>query len=145
MNARVSSLAPRCPSLARTRTGRASLARLGSPMSHSTGRIVTGRMSTFRVAPISNNPTWHTSSHQDFSNEASKALAEIQLRHPRSECEGCITRALRKEVMRAHEIIKESGLKVQLHAYGTRCLERGVRVVSYAPRFSDVCAWNGAR
>lgn len=26
---------------------------------------------------------------------------------------------MRKEVMRAHEIIKESGLKVQLHAYGT--------------------------
>jgi uncharacterized protein (TIGR00106 family) len=27
--------------------------------------------------------------------------------------------SVRKEVMRAHEIIKQSGLVVQLHAYGT--------------------------
>ena len=42
-----------------------------------------------------------------------KALAEIQV------IPIGVGVSVRKEVMRAHEIIKESGLKVQLHAYGT--------------------------
>ncbi len=42
-----------------------------------------------------------------------KALAEIQI------IPIGVGVSVRKEVMRAHEIIKESGLKVQLHAYGT--------------------------
>ena len=46
-----------------------------------------------------------------------KALAEIQV----IPIGGGVS--VRKEVMRAHEIIKESGLKVQLHAYGTNVEE----------------------
>jgi len=42
-----------------------------------------------------------------------KALAEIQV-VPLG-----VGGSVRKEVKRAHEIIKESGLVVQLHAYGT--------------------------
>jgi uncharacterized protein (TIGR00106 family) len=42
-----------------------------------------------------------------------KALAEIQV-VPLG-----VGVSVRKEVMRAHEIIKQSGLVVQLHAYGT--------------------------
>ena len=42
-----------------------------------------------------------------------KALAEIQV-VPLG-----VGVSVRKEVKRAHEIIKESGLVVQLHAYGT--------------------------
>ena len=42
-----------------------------------------------------------------------KALAEIQV------IPIGVGVSVRKEVMRAHEIIRGSGLKVQLHAYGT--------------------------
>lgn len=42
-----------------------------------------------------------------------KALAEIQV-VPLG-----VGVSVRKEVMRAHEIIRQSGLVVQLHAYGT--------------------------
>lgn len=42
-----------------------------------------------------------------------KALAEIQVIPIGSGV------SVRKEVMRAHELIGESGLKVQLHSYGT--------------------------
>ncbi len=42
-----------------------------------------------------------------------KALAEIQVVPIGAGV------SVRKEVQRAHEIIKASGLKVQLHAYGT--------------------------
>ncbi len=42
-----------------------------------------------------------------------KALAEIQVIPIGTGV------SVRKEVQRAHEIIKASGLKVQLHAYGT--------------------------
>ena len=42
-----------------------------------------------------------------------KALAEIQV------VPIGVGVSVRKEVQRAHEIIKASGLKVQLHAYGT--------------------------
>ena len=42
-----------------------------------------------------------------------KALAEIQV-VPLG-----VGVSVRKEVMRAHQIIKESGLGVQLHSYGT--------------------------
>jgi uncharacterized protein (TIGR00106 family) len=42
-----------------------------------------------------------------------KALAEIQV------IPIGVGVSVRKEVMRAHEIIKESGLDVQLHSYGT--------------------------
>ena len=42
-----------------------------------------------------------------------KALAEIQVVPIGSGV------SVRKEVMRAHKLIAESGLKVQLHSYGT--------------------------
>jgi uncharacterized protein (TIGR00106 family) len=42
-----------------------------------------------------------------------KALAEIQVIPIGAGV------SVRKEVRRAHELIRESGLKVQLHAYGT--------------------------
>jgi uncharacterized protein (TIGR00106 family) len=42
-----------------------------------------------------------------------KALAEIQV-IPLG-----VGASVRKEVMRAHQVIEESGLKVRLHAYGT--------------------------
>ena len=42
-----------------------------------------------------------------------KALAEIQV-VPLG-----VGTSVRKEVMRAHGLLKESGLKVQLHSYGT--------------------------
>ena len=42
-----------------------------------------------------------------------KALAEIQV------VPIGVGVSVRKEVMRAHELIKDSGLIVQLHAYGT--------------------------
>jgi uncharacterized protein (TIGR00106 family) len=42
-----------------------------------------------------------------------KALAEIQVIPIGAGV------SVRKEVMRAHQLIEESGLKVQLHSYGT--------------------------
>lgn len=45
--------------------------------------------------------------------EKMKALAEIQV------IPIGVGVSVRKEVKRAHEIIRESGLKVELHAYGT--------------------------